>query len=128
MTYKVLYTETVRTEIAVQVKYLQEQHVSSATIERWFGGLFDLVDGLYEWPLRFPVSPEQTEDFGFEVRKLNYGDYLIFYRVDEQQRIVEVLHFRHGARDHGDGAEDRAVGGSIDAQRLEASAKLCSDH
>ena len=35
------------------------------------------------------------EDEGFEVRKLIFGDYLVFYRIDDRNRVVEVLDFRH---------------------------------
>jgi plasmid stabilization system protein ParE len=32
------------------------------------------------------------------VRKLIHSLYLIYYRVHESERLVEVLHIRHGAR------------------------------
>lgn len=35
---------------------------------------------------------------GYEVRRANYGDYAIFFRVDDAQQVVEVLAFRHGRR------------------------------
>ena len=36
------------------------------------------------------------------VRKLLLWPYLIFYRVNEQSRSVEILRFWHGARDTGE--------------------------
>jgi toxin ParE1/3/4 len=32
------------------------------------------------------------------VRKLNHGDYLIYYRVIEENRTVEILGFEHGSK------------------------------
>ena len=32
------------------------------------------------------------------VQKLIHGNYLIYYRVDESKRTVEVLRFKHGAK------------------------------
>ena len=32
------------------------------------------------------------------VLKLVHGNYLIYYRVDEGKKTVEVLSFKHGAR------------------------------
>lgn len=48
MTYRVLvlYTQSVRADIAAQVKYLQDQQVSTETIENWFARLFDQIDGM----------------------------------------------------------------------------------
>ena len=98
MTYRVLYTESVRADIAAHVRYLQDQQVSPEVIENWFAGLFDLIDSLYQWPLRYPVAEPESRAMGFEVRKIIYGRYLVFYRVDQAQHLVEVLAFRHGAR------------------------------
>lgn len=46
-------------------------------------------------PLAFPLVP-RYEHLG--VRRLVYGNYLIFYRVDA--RNITVLHVLHGAMDY----------------------------
>ena len=43
---------------------------------------------------RFPLLPNWEER---GIRRLPFGDYLIFYRIDSEQ--VEILHVLHGARD-----------------------------
>jgi mRNA-degrading endonuclease RelE of RelBE toxin-antitoxin system len=52
---------------------------------------------LEEHPNRCPVTPEKKT-----VRHLLYGRkhyvYRVIYRVLEKQKVVEVLHIRHGAR------------------------------
>jgi plasmid stabilization system protein ParE len=32
------------------------------------------------------------------VRKLVHTPILVYYQIDEENRLVEVLHFRHGSR------------------------------
>jgi plasmid stabilization system protein ParE len=32
------------------------------------------------------------------VRKLQHSPVLVYYRIQEDKRIIEVLHFRHGSR------------------------------
>lgn len=98
MKYRVLYTQRILADIKEQVAYLQNEQVAPRTIDRWFSELFDAIDGLYEWPLRCPVDDAKSARFGFEVRKMNFGDYLIHYRVDPEARVVHVMSFQHGSR------------------------------
>ena len=34
-----------------------------------------------------------------EIRKVSYDAYIIFYKIDEKSRTVEIIRFWHGARD-----------------------------
>ena len=55
----------------------------------------DKIETLEMFPGRYPIAPE-SRDCLFEIRMLIYGDYLILFRINND--VVEVLHFRHGAR------------------------------
>ena len=35
------------------------------------------------------------------IRKVPYQSYLVFYKIDEEARTIEILRFWHGARDQG---------------------------
>ena len=63
----------------------------------WFNGLEKAVFSLDEHPARAPITPEDDS-----LRHLLYGRkpnvYRIIYAVDEPNRVVTVLHIRHGAR------------------------------
>jgi toxin ParE1/3/4 len=63
----------------------------------WYMGLKEAMLSLEEHPSRRPVTPE-TDRF----RHLLYGRkphiYRVIYRVLEKQKVVEILHIRHGAR------------------------------
>jgi toxin ParE1/3/4 len=48
-----------------------------------------------EMPRAFPLVP-RYEHYG--IRRRPYGDYLIFYRIADDQ--VSVVHILHGARDY----------------------------
>ncbi len=48
-------------------------------------------------PRGYPLLPGR-EDSG--IRRRPYRDYLIFYRVDDAQALVEVLHVLNGAQDY----------------------------
>jgi len=69
----------------------------SARARDWFNGLEKAVFSLDEHPARAPVIPEDDSP-----RHLLYGRkpnvYRIIYAVDECNRVVTVLHIRHGAR------------------------------
>lgn len=51
---------------------------------------------LVDTPLAFPLVP-RYEHLG--VRRRIHGSYLIFYRVEDEKRLV-VLHVLHGAMDY----------------------------
>jgi plasmid stabilization system protein ParE len=78
----------------------------SARARDWFNGLERAVFSLDEHPARAPVIPEDDS-----LRHLLYGRkpnvYRIIYAIDEGDRVVTVLHIRHGARNafivRGDG-------------------------
>lgn len=99
MNYRVVYTDPFLKDIDDHVDYLLGQGVSVATITRWYDTLFERLDGLDDMPKRLPVDEKMTGLTGHETRKLNYGDYLAFYRVLDDKHRVDLLHFQHGARE-----------------------------
>lgn len=46
------------------------------------------------------LKPESAE-LGFEIRRAIFGDYLIYYHINEARHCVEVLYFRHAAHETG---------------------------
>ncbi len=64
----------------------------------WFLGLRAIIRRLDQNPGRGSVTPENPV-----LRELSYGkrprSYRIIYKIDEDRRLVSVLHIRHGARD-----------------------------
>jgi plasmid stabilization system protein ParE len=67
---------------------------------RWFNGLERAILSLDQHPKRCPVAESLDPDR--PVRVLTYGRkphaYRIFFTVDDDAKIVRVLHVRRGAR------------------------------
>jgi plasmid stabilization system protein ParE len=68
---------------------------------RWFNGLERAVLSLDRHPKRCPVAPESF-DPDHPARALTYGRkphaYRVFFTVDDEGKLVRVLHVRRGAR------------------------------
>ena len=64
---------------------------------KWYRGLKEAILRLEQHPNRCPVTRKKDE-----LRHLLYGHkphvYRVIFRVLEKQKLVEVLHIRHGAR------------------------------
>jgi toxin ParE1/3/4 len=90
----------------VQVHLTDQAHADLMEIGEWIerdsparaatfvDELHDACMQLGEMPKAFPLIPEKPRS---GIRKRVYGDYLIFYIVEDR---VEVIHVMHGARDY----------------------------
>src|ERR1044072_8655316 len=66
---------------------------AASMIERFL----DSIDLLEVFPHRTVVE-RQTSSLKYPVRSLPVKPYVIYFRVIEDERIVVILHIRHGAR------------------------------
>jgi plasmid stabilization system protein ParE len=71
---------------------------NSDAAHRWYAGLKHAILGLEDHPYSWPATHEAKR-----LRHILYGRkphrvYRVIYRVIEKQKIVDVLHIRHGAR------------------------------
>lgn len=88
--YKVLYQPRSLTDIRRIVGYIAEDSESVASS---FGSaLLDHIDLLEIYP-RMGVATRRGQ-----VRKLIHGPIVVYYRVIDRSRVVEILHVRHGSR------------------------------
>ena len=98
MSYRVVYAEQFHEALDAQLEYLVKQGAPQTRVAAWLTELLDLVDGLEEFPRRWPVAEPESAARRAEIRKITFGDYLVFYRADDQERVVLILGMRHGAR------------------------------
>jgi plasmid stabilization system protein ParE len=67
----------------------------------WFNGLERAILSLEQLPKRCRLAPESF-DPNQPVRVLNYGRsrhvYRVFFTIDEDAKVLRVLHIRRGAR------------------------------
>jgi plasmid stabilization system protein ParE len=96
MAYRVDLTERAARDL--RRIYLGINAEEAAQARAWYNGLEKAILSLDEHPARSAPIPE-----GGNLRHLLYGRrryrYRIIYAIDERNRVVTVLHIRHGARD-----------------------------
>jgi plasmid stabilization system protein ParE len=96
MTYRVDLTERAARDLRRIYRTIDAEDSTQAS--DWFDGLEKVVFSLDQHPARAPVIPEDSSP-----RHLLYGRkpnvYRIIYAIDERNRVVTVLHIRHGARE-----------------------------
>jgi toxin ParE1/3/4 len=106
MTYRVEFTGRAARDLN---KLYEEKHAAgSRAAARWFNGLEKAVHTLETYPLRCTVAPE-TERAKRPLRHLLYGKkphiYRVIYKIDERNKLVQVLTIRHGAMEPMEPAE-----------------------
>jgi toxin ParE1/3/4 len=89
--YRLLYTQRALNDLAEIIGHIAEDDADAAS--RFGSSLLDHVDLLARFPRMGSVVPRRPQ-----VRKLVHSPFLIYYRLDDNKRLIEVVHVRHGAR------------------------------
>ena len=96
MAYRVDLTERAARNLRRIYQTINAENAAQA--RTWFNGLEKTILSLDEHPARGAIIAEEDS-----LRHLHYGRrrhvYRIIYAIDEPNRVVTVLHIRHGARD-----------------------------
>ncbi|BDA74133.1 hypothetical protein CAL7716_082990 [Calothrix sp. PCC 7716] len=90
---KVVITAAAKADLAEIGDFIKMDNPERAIT--FISELLDRCRSLGDMPRAYPLVP-RYERFG--VRRRVYGNYLIFYRINENQ--IEVLHVLDGARDY----------------------------
>lgn len=102
MTYRVDLTARAERDLRGLFTAINAGHSAPARV--WLDGLERAILGLGESPARHPAFREVPG-----LRHLLYGRgrnvYRVIFTIDDERRVVTVLHVRHGARDAFDPAE-----------------------
>jgi plasmid stabilization system protein ParE len=98
MRYRVEISPAVHGQIDEQVAYLGSEQVAEATVVGWLASLYDALMSLQDHPRRFPADVIRTRILGYEIRRMGVGAFVVYYRVDGDRSVVEVLAIRHGKR------------------------------
>lgn len=91
MDYRLLFSQRALSDLAEIVGHIAEDDHEAAS--RFGEALLDHVDLLGRFPRMGNTIRKRSR-----VRKLVHSPILVYYQVHEETRVVEVLHFRHGAR------------------------------
>jgi len=89
--YRLLYTQRALNDLGDIFGRAAEDDAEAAS--RFGKGLLDHVELLARFPRMGAVTRKRPR-----VRKLVRSPILVYYEVHEKRRLIEILHFRHGAR------------------------------
>jgi toxin ParE1/3/4 len=89
--YTVIFSKSADKDIINIVKHVAAENPQAA--KKLGSNLLDLALSLDSMPYRGSKVKKRRG-----VLKLVHGNYLIYYRVNENKRTVEILSFKHGAR------------------------------
>ena len=91
MAFRIRYHEDALADLETVFDWSREKHPE--TTEQFASGLFNYLDLLQA----FPNMGTRVRGHS-HVRQLLYSPLNIYYRVDEERRAIEILHFWHTAR------------------------------
>lgn len=78
-------------DLAEILGHVAEEDAEAAA--RFGTSLLDHIDLLTRFPRLGGTVPKRPR-----VRKLVHSPILVYYRIEKNRRLIEVLHLRHGAR------------------------------
>ena len=98
MSYRIVVTPTADAEAMEAFRWYAER--SATVADRWYAGLNKAITSLVEKPSLFPVSHDDSETLGCEIRVRLYGRrrgvFRILYSIEGD--TVWVLRIRHSAQ------------------------------
>ena len=92
MNYRIRYLpETLKDKAEIK-QYLSQYYAS--TVKKFFALLKKRIAQVKQFPYSSPVYEDDAD-----YRRLVVGDYLVFYMIDEANKIVEIHRIFHGLKD-----------------------------
>jgi len=92
--YQIVFLPEARGDSEEIRQYLSQYYES--TVRNFFSLLKNRIDSLKTNPFMAPVYPGRPS-----YRRLVVDDYLVFYKVDEDKKLIEIHRILHGSRDIG---------------------------
>lgn len=91
MDYRVLFSQRALNDLSAIIGHIARDDEEAAS--RFGEALLDHVDLLGRFPRMGNTTRKRPQ-----VRKLVHSPILVYYELNEEKRLVEILHFRHGSR------------------------------
>lgn len=99
MAYDIIVAPRALRDLDEIAEYIGETLLAPDAAQGLVLRIVEAIGGLSEFPLKgAKVKFEFVPDF--EVRRLVVDEFLVFYRVNEVQRIVYILRIRYGRTDY----------------------------
>lgn len=97
--YKVEYLPAAYNDMIEIIRYVSSDLGNSAAANKLGVEFVTAIDSLQDFPYRysvyFPLKPLKHE-----YRRLPVGNYIVFYWVDEAEKLVVVARVIYGRRNH----------------------------
>lgn len=98
MNYEVRMTEQAIRQIEETVQYISKILLEPETALKWADTLQSEIGKLSFMPLRYPLTEEEPwHEKG--IRKMSIRNFLVYYLIDEKNKIVWVTAAIYGPRD-----------------------------
>jgi plasmid stabilization system protein ParE len=97
MTYRVIIADEALAAVERFLDYIGVEQGMPLTASRWWEKALARVETLRTMPRRCPLAPE-NELSAHELRMLIVDRCLFVFHVDDVDRVVYVVKFRHGAQ------------------------------
>lgn len=96
--YKVFVSEPAENDLRDIVRYIFSQLNAPITALRMMELFEESMFGLANMPQRCPlVSDERLQQIGY--RKLIVKDYIVFFSINEKEKVVDIERILHARRD-----------------------------
>jgi plasmid stabilization system protein ParE len=89
--FRLLFTQKALKDLAEIIGYIAQDDPQAA--ERFGNSLLDHVQLLTRFPRMGAAIRKRAR-----VRKLSHSPILVYYRIHEDKRLIEILHLRHASR------------------------------
>jgi plasmid stabilization system protein ParE len=91
MDFRLLFTQRALNDLAEIIGYIAEDDAEAA--ERFGNSVLDHIELLSRFPRMGSNIRKRAQ-----VRKLSHSPVAVYYRVREDDRVIEILHLRHASR------------------------------
>ena len=93
MDYRLVFTKRALSDLNQVIGRIADVDHDIDVAFHFGSALLDHVDLLTRFPRMAPVIRTRSR-----IRKLVHSPIVVYYRVHDVKQLVEILHFRHGAR------------------------------
>ena len=97
--YKLEYLPAARKDMLEIVRYISKELQNPDAAERLAGKFIDAVEGVLKFPYATPAY-HSIRPLGHEYRKIPVQNYLMFYWVNEEEKIVTIARVIYAKREH----------------------------
>lgn len=98
--YKLEYLPVARKDMLEIVQYISRELQNPDAANRLAVDLISTAEGIREFPYAMPVY-QPIRPLRHEYRKILVKNYLMFYWVDEEKKLVTVARVMYAKRDYG---------------------------